>query len=196
MANLLALSELAYNQIFPLPREKTSITLVEFIESAKIEFAASMWIYRQEMIASDGQFQMPSDLLTESEPLPVVDNSIDVSGLKYLSALPGDLWLQNIGGLNCECEYVKSTLNLSQILCDDDSLGDKRPFYIVGKKLKFPKGAHTEKLVITYANTGTGLDPRVIEVNEYIASKVREKLLALYGKRMPVDTTNNNNPDL
>lgn len=196
MANLLSIANLTWLSLFPEPRDKTATTLEEMIASAKVEYAASMWLYRQQMLQLDGFFQMPSDLLTESDPLPVVNDSVDVSKLKYLGSLPGDLWLQNIGGLGCECEYVKSTINLSQLLCDDDSLPEsKKTFYIVGKKIKFPKGTHAKELVIIYANTGTSLDENTIEVNEYVASKVREKLIALYGKRMPVDDTNNNNPD-
>lgn len=196
MANLLEIAELAYNQIFPIPRSKTAIALQEFIATAKYEYAAAMWIYRQEQIATDGSFQMPSDLLTESEPLDVVNNQIDVSKLKYLSSLPGDLWLQNLGGLECECRYVKTTINLAQIFRGDDSMDNNDyPFYVVGKKIKLPKGSHKNKLPIIYANMGTGLNPRLVEVNEYVASKVREKLMQLYGKRLPVDITNNNNPD-
>lgn len=195
MANLLEISELTFRSIFPVPNEKTAITKEEFIATAKTEYAAAMWIYRQEQIATDGFFQMPSDLLSEAE-LDVVDNAIDISKLNYLSALPNDLWLQNLGGENCGCKYVKTTLNLSQLLCDDDSLSESdHLFYIVGKKIKFKKEPHAKKLSIIYANTGTDLDERRIEVNEYVASKVRTKLLQLYGAKIPTDVTNNNNPN-
>lgn len=196
MANLLEIAELAYNQIFPLPRDKNAIALEEFIATAKIEYAAAMWIYRQEQISNDGSFEMPSDLLTESEPLDVVNNEIDISSLNYLSSLPNDLWLQNIGGLGCECTYIKTTIRLSQILCEDDSIPESsKPYLIVGKKIKFPKGTHAKSVAIIYANNGTGIDPRVIECNEYVGSKVREKLMGLYGKKLPADTTNNQNVD-
>lgn len=195
MANLLEIAELAYNIIYPIPRDKNAINLEEFISTAKNEYAASMWIYRQEQIATDGAFQMPSDLLTETE-LDVVNNEINLSGLDYLSALPGDLWLQDLGGLNCGCKYVKTTLNLVKILCKDNSMDDSTHlYYIVGKKIKFVKPPHKTPLQITYANTGLKLDEREIEVNEYVASKVSDKLLQRYGKRLPVDTTNNQNPD-
>lgn len=196
MANLLSIAELAFNQVYPLPRDKTTIDLEEFIETARNEYAAAMWIYRQEQIGTDGQFQIPSDLLTETE-LDVVDKTIDLSKLDYLSALPNDLWLQNIGGLNCECKYIKTNINLAQILCDDDSQDDSSHlYYIVGKKIKFLKEPHKKTLSITYANTGTNLDERSIEVNEYVAAKVRMKLMQLYGQRVPTDDTNNQNPNL
>lgn len=191
MANLLEISELAYSQIFPIPRDKSAINIAEFITTAKHEYAAAMWIYRHEQISNDGMFQMPSDLLSEVE-LDVVNNEIDISKLNYLSALPNDLWLQNLGGLGCECTYIKTTLNLAQILCNDDSADDSaHKFYVIGKKIKFLKKPHKSKLPIIYANTGTDLNEREIEVNDYVASKVRIKLGQLYGKRNPSDETNN-----
>lgn len=196
MANLLSIAELFWRSMNPQARSKTGVTREEVISTAKNEYAAAMWIYRQEQIASDGSFDMPSDLLTESPPMEVKNDEIDISSLKYLSALPGNLWLQNVGGLNCDCRYVKSTLNLSQILCDDDSLPENHlPYYVLGKKIKFPKGTHKKELPIVYANTGTGLDPDVIEVNEYVASKVRLKLMQLYGQEKQVDDTNNQTPN-
>lgn len=194
MASLNEIAQLCYDIIFPLPRGKNSIDIEDFKATSKVQYAAAMWIYRQELLNTDGQFQMPSDLLSESDPLPVVDDSVDVSGLNYLSALPNDLWLQNIGGLGCDCKYVKSTLNLSQVLCGDDSLGNEKPYYIIGKKIKFPEGADAKTLVITYANMGNSIDDDV-EVNEYIGAKVQEKLLAIYGKKLPADETNNNAVD-
>jgi hypothetical protein len=189
MANLLAIADLAWRSIYPNPREKTAITKEEFIATAKNEYAAAMWLFRLEQIATEGWFDMGSGLLTETEDLEVVDNKIDISKLKYLSVLPGDLWLQNVGGLNCECQYVKTTLNLTQLLCDDD-LGI-RTVRVQGKFLVFDKGTHEKKLKIIYANTGLDLDAEYIEVDDYVASKVRMKLLQLYGNKQPVDETNN-----
>jgi hypothetical protein len=191
MASLNEISQLCYDQIFPLPRGKNAIDIEEFKANARLEYANSMWIYRMEILSAEGQFQMPSDLLTESDPLPVVNNEIDISELKYLSALPNDLWLQNIGGHNCECNYIKTNINLNQILCDDDSIGNDKIYYIVGKKIKFPRGTHSKNISIIYANNGSDIDDD-IEVNEYVGAKVRDKLLSIYGKSLPVDETNNN----
>lgn len=193
MANLKEVAEIAWRIIFPIPNDKTANTLEEFEAQARIQYSSSMWLYRAEMLLLDGFFFMPSFLLTETE-LEVVDKTIDVSKLDALTSLPNDLWVQNVGGLNCECNYVKTTLSLSQLLCDDDSMSDSdHLYYIVGKKIKFIKEPHKNILPITYANMGTSLDIRNIEVSDYIASKVMDKLLQLYGKRMPADDTNNQN---
>lgn len=191
MASLNEIVQTVYDFVFPIPRAKNAIDIEDFKAVARVEYASAMWIYRQQMIASDGQFQMPSDLLTETE-LPVTNDEVDVSSLQYLSALPNDLWLQGLGGINCECEYVKTTRNLAQILCDDDSLGGgKRRFYIVGKKIKFPDGVHDKNITITYANNGNSVNDDV-EVNEYVGAKVRDKLLQIYTNKIPADETNNN----
>ncbi len=194
MASLNEISQLVYDQVFPLPRGKNSIDIEDFKAAARIEYAAAMWIYRQEQISSDGYFQMPSDLLTEIE-LPVNNNEIDLSELQYLSALPNDLWLQNLGGVNCDCKYLKTTFNLAQILCDDDSADSgTHYYYIIGKKIKFIKKPHANKLPLTYANNGDGVSDDV-EVNEYVGVKVKDKLIAIYGRKLPVDITQDQNPN-
>lgn len=197
MANLLEIAELTYRQIFPNPREKTAITLEEFVATAKVEYAAAMWIYHYEMINVDGFFQMPSDLISETE-LDVENKRIDVSSLKYLASLPGDLWIQSLGTDECDCKLIKTTIALWNTLCDDDSLPDNvYPYYLSGKSILFPKGVprSVKKMKILYASMGNDLDENMIEVNDYIASKVRDKLGAIYGKRVPADTTNNQNTD-
>lgn len=196
MENLLSICELAYRQMFPVPRDKTSITLEEFIATGKTEYAASMWIYRQELISTEGIFDMPSELISEVE-FDVVDNEIDLKDITYLSSLPGDIWLQNVGGFNCECKYIKTTLNMMQLFGEDDDTKEPNSYlyYIQGKKIKFPNGTHKKKLPVIYANMGEGLDSEMIEVNAFVASKVRLKLRQLYGEKMPVDNTNDQNTD-
>lgn len=188
MANLNEVAELACRSIFPNP---TSAQLVVFQRTALYEYSAAVWIYSKEMELIEGFFNLPSELLTEKE-MEVKNNEIDLSELNYLNALSNDHWLMDVGGLNCDCRYVKSTLNQEKKLCDDDSIGDAKTYYVVGKKIKFPKGTHKNKIWITYANTGDGLDAAHVEVNDYIASKVREKLHQLYGNRYPEDKTINN----
>lgn len=195
MANLLSVAELTWRSIYPEPRERTAITLEEFVATAKMEYATAMWLYRQEQIALEGWFDFTSGLLTEAE-IEVVEGVADISSLKFLSVLPGEIWLQNVGGA-CECRYIKTTMNLHQLLCDDDSLSETDYlYYVQGKKIKFPKGTHKKTLPIVYANTGIDLDAEGIEVDDYVASKVRTKLLQLYGGRVPEDVTNNQNPNL
>jgi hypothetical protein len=188
MANLLAIAELECRRIFPNP---TPAQIAQFVASAKVEYAAAYWVFSKEEEATTGSFEIPSGLLTEVE-LDVVNNEIDVSKLKILNSLSHDRWLQDVGGEDCDCRYVKSSLAMEKKLCDDDSLPNgAKPFYVTGKKIKFPKGTHADTLKIVYANMGEGVDPRHIECNEYIASQVRMKLKQLYDNKFPEDKTIN-----
>jgi len=138
---------------------------------------------------------MPADLSTQAE-LPVVDNEMDISELDIMSRLPNDLWLQNIGGILCDCTYVKSNINQTQLLKDDDSLPEAyKPYLIVGKKIIFPKGVHKTPLSIIYANSGNSIDDD-IEVMPEIGAIVRTRLVEIYGGRIGgTDKTNNTNPN-
>lgn len=193
--NLYEIAELSFNQIFPKSGGKAPVDLVEFQRTAYGEFALqSLLMARQESL-EEGYFEVPSYLLTSVEK-EVVDNEMDISDLKYFKSLPMEVWLQNIGGANCHCKYVKSSLNLTQLLCDDDSLDDEaKPYYPLGKKLIFPKGTHASTLTLIYANMGEGLDG-TIEVDEAIGAIIRERLASIYlGKLSPADVTNNQNPN-
>lgn len=193
MASLQEVCELSWRQMFPNPGDETSITKEEFIATGKYE-----WAY-QTLLASwgerqlDGYWEVPSYLSKEVE-LEVVNNEIDISGLKTFKSLPKEAWLQNIGGMNCGCSYVKSTLNLTQLMCEDDSLPDTtKTYYIQGRKIKFPQGVHKSPLPITYATMGADVDGS-IQIDEAIASLVRQRLNEIYlGKIPPSDTTNNSN---
>lgn len=194
--NLLSIAELAWRQVFPNPGDESAITREEFIETAIGEYAYQMLLFYWKVIADEGYFIFPSNLLTEVS-LPVVNNTIDLSGLKVFRGLPSDLWLQNVGGIGCECEYVKSSINMSQLLCDDDAAPDDTRTYIpIGKQLKFPQGTHTTPLTIIYANQGEGLDADTIEVDDAIGAIVRVRLIEIYaGKTGKEDTTNNSNSE-
>lgn len=193
--NLLMIAELAWNQINPIPSAQAKIKKEEVIETAKAEYAYQMWKLSKEEKAQEGFFNVPSYLITESEPLPVINNEIDISKLNILRSLTDDTWLLNMGGYDCECEYVRSTFNSVKLLCDDDSQTDRK--YIVMKdKIRFPFGAHADSLRIIYANNGADIED-VIEVDEAIGAIVRARLLELYlGKVAPEDKTNNNNPNM
>lgn len=188
---LKAIAELAWRQMSPNPSDEVAITKEEFIASAKTLYAYEMWLFSKTEKRDEGMFELPTEILTESEPLPVVDDAIDISGLKILRAFAGDIWLQNIGGLTCTCKYVKSTVNRSQLLCGDDSLGNgARTYYIIKDKIYFPKGAHAKALSIIYADMGT-IDDNV-EVSAGIGAIIRQKLVDLYiGKTGKEDETNN-----
>lgn len=128
--------------------------------------------------------------------MEVVDSVMDLSGLKIMRSLPFETWLQAVGDIDCDCRYVRSTLNLSQILCDDDSLSDSYvPYYAVGKKIKFTKKVHKSPLKIIYANSGESIDGN-IEVDDAVGGMVRRSLVELYGGRVgKEDKTNNTSSD-
>ncbi len=188
------IAELSFRQVFPNPGDETRIKKEEFISTARSIYAFEMWKMQMAEKALEGWFNIPSYLMTE-ETLDVVNNEIDISKLKILRSLTGDVWLQNIGGLTCECEYVRSTVNHTMLLCDDDSLPE-RTYIVVGNKIKFPKGVHTDKLPIIYANNGSKVDEN-IEIDDAVAGIVRVRLVELYlGKTGVDDRTNNSNSNM
>lgn len=193
--NLYEIAQLSFDQIFPKAGGKAPVDLMEFQRTAINEFAYQSLLMAWKEKADEGYFDIPSYLLTEVEK-EVIDNEIDISDLKYFKSLPMQVWLVNIGGVNCHCKYVKSDVNLSALLCEDDSLDDAaRTYYPLGKKIVFPKGAHTSPLKIIYANIGQNIDGK-LEVDEAIGSLVRERLNTLYlGKLPQADITNQQNPN-
>lgn len=195
MSNLLEVCELAWRQLFPAGSDETKIKKEEFIASGRSEFAYQLWLKILADKREDGAVEIPSYLLVEKE-LEIVNNVMDISGLKIMRSIPWETWLQKIGPMDCECRYVKSTLNLSQVLCDDDSLADgDKTFYAVGKKIKFPLGVHKSPLPITYVSAGEKIEDTV-EVDDAIAGLVRRTLIELYaGKIGAEDKTNNTNSD-
>lgn len=197
MANLLEIANVAWEMQFPLATDETAISLQSYIATAKGEYAYQFLLWYWKERATEGVFNIPGNLSSQSDPLPVVDNEMDISSLDILSRLPNDLWLQHIGALTSECKYVKSNINQTQLLQDDDSLPDDyRTYLIIGKKIVFPKGVHTNPITIIYANSGKDVDDN-IEVDDAIGSLVRQKLNDIYlGKIMPVDKTNNTNPNI
>lgn len=195
MSNLLEIAETVFRQVYPNPTDETKTKLGEIISSAKGEYAYQLWMKLMAERREEGYFEVPSYLLTEKE-LDVVSNEIDLTGLQIMRSLPSEIFLQQVGGINCDCLYVKSTLNLAQVLCDDDSLPDSaKIYYVVGKKIKFPKGTHKTPLPIIYANGGEKVDD-MIEVDSVVGGIVRRTLLDLYlGKVGKEDKTNNSSGD-
>ena len=191
--NINEVAELVRRQLQPTSGGGTTIHLEQFKSSAKAEFAYQtlLMIWREKR--EEGYYTVPGYLLTEVEK-DIVNNEMDISDLEYFKTLPNEVWLQDIGGLNCGCKYVKSTVNHSKLLSEDDSLDDgTRTFYLEGKKIKFPQGTHKNKLKIIYADKGGDLDGN-IDVDDAIAALVRERLVGLYGGKIGVnDETNNEN---
>lgn len=193
MANLLEIANVAWLQLYPLGSGRAPVTKEEFISTAKTEFAYQQLLMAWQEKAVEGFFNVPSYLTTEVE-LEVKDDEMDISGLDILRSLPQEVWLQNIGGLTCECEYVKTNVNLAQVLCDDDSMGENvRTYLVVGKKIRFPMGVHKTPLTLMYANSGKDTDGN-IEVDDAIGGIVRTRLIEIYGGKVGVeDDTNNSN---
>lgn len=192
MATLNEVCELVYRVLNPNASAQSDIKKEEVIAQGQIEYASSMWIRAKELEATEGFFEVPSYLLTEKE-FDVKDNIIDLTDEPILNSLSNNAAIQDVGGLDCDCRYIKSTLNLEKKLCNDDSIGDTKTYFMVGKKLVFPKGTHKEKLKIIYANNGSDLNGEDVEVDDYVATKVRDKLMQIYGIKVPADHTANSN---
>lgn len=191
--DLRSIAELSYRQIYGDSNDETSLEVEDFIESAKALYATEVMLQAFRERREDGSYNIPSYITKEAE-FDVKDNEIDISSLKILRSVPNEMWLINIGGLTCKCKYVKSTITQSELLCDDDSLpSDIRTYYVVGKNIRFPKGAHAAKLPIIYADNGSDLDDS-IDVEDALGGIVRIKLMELYnGKIGREDKTNNTN---
>lgn len=191
--NLNEIAELVWKQLQPTSGGKTTVSLEEFKSSARSEFAYQTLLLVWKEKRDEGYYSVPGYLLKQTDK-DVVNNEIDISDLQYFKALPNEVWLQDIGGLDCECKYVKSTINHSKLLCEDDSLDDDtRTYFLMGDKIIFPKGTHQKTLSITYADKGGDIDGN-IDVDDAIAALVRERLIGLYGGKIGVnDETNNSN---
>lgn len=176
--------------------DESRVTLEEIIATAQAEYAWQLLqLAWKEKRDEGGSYTVPSEILSEDE-ITVVNNEADIAILPIMRSVPWEQWLGQIGDLTCDCKYIKSTLNLSQILCDDDSMGNVRTYYVVGNKIKFPQGTHSNKLPIIYANDGTSLDSQETFIPDAISALVRERLGVIYlGKVVPADTTNNSNPN-
>lgn len=193
MANLLEIAELAWMQLYPHPQTGAAVTKEEFIATAKTEYAYQMLLMIWKEKRDEGYSEVPG-YMSVSVDKDVVDGKMDISDLEIFRSLPQEAWLQNIGGIECKCKYVKTTVNLAQLLCDDDSLGDDVKTYLVlSKEIIFPLGVHKSPLTIIYANKGKGVDGR-IEVDDAIGGIVRSRLVEIYGgKTGPEDETENEN---
>jgi hypothetical protein len=193
MANLKEIAELAWAQLFPLGGDEVAVDREDFVATAKVEHAYQLWRKIKEDKREYGECDIPSYLLKEVE-LDVKDNQISLEGLNIMRGIDQELWLQDVGGMDCECTYVKSTVNHTKLLCDDDSLpSDQRTFYPMGKKILFPQGTHSDKMKILYAHSGEETDV-YLEVDDVIAGIVRSRLLEIYaGKVGAEDKTNDTN---
>lgn len=191
MAVLQEIAEQVWLQIQPRGSDESATSLEEIISSARTIYSTLIWTAARNERNTEGFYDVPSYLLTEVEK-EVVNNEMDISDIKALKSLPNESWLLNVGGLACECDYIKSTVNRTALLCDDETFDELKTYYIVGNKIKFPKGVHKPSLPILYANNGSTTDP-LIYIDESIAGLLRDKLQDAYNiqKIGREDVTNN-----
>lgn len=184
MGSLQSYAELAYRQVYPNPNDETNITLVEFIETAKGEYAYGVWEQNRADNYQMGENNIPPTLLTNIE-LTVDGKIADISHIKAMRSLPNNTWIQQIGEFDCDgCKYIIMDLNKYKLLCDDDSINEFQKIVIpVGKTLRFPNGTFEQdgKVQMIFANLGTDLDEE-LEIDDAIGSMVRRKLVDIYLK--------------
>lgn len=189
--DLQSIAQVVYDQIYGNNTAQNAIKVEHFIEVAKSRYAYEMWLQSKTLGRAEGEWEIPSAILRDGE-IEVKDNEADISALNIFRSFEGDLWIQNIGGLDCECDYIKQSVNLNQMLCDDEYLQGKWPFVVVGKKIKFPKGSHSKTLPIIYASNGTDIENE-IEVDDAIGDLVGDYLFKRFSGKLPVDRTNDSN---
>lgn len=195
MENLLQIVQSVFDQVSN-DSDESPITREAMLVDAKAEYAFQMQLLYWAEKQREGFCEIPSFLLTEVE-LPVEDNKIDISSLNVFNAFSADSFIQNIGGLTCECNYVKSSVNRRQLLCGFESIDDSvRPYVPIGTKIEFPEGTHAKTIKIIYVNKGERVDDQLL-IDDRVASLIRDKLQNIYlGKIPSKDETNNTNPNI
>lgn len=195
MSKLKEIAETSWRQVFPNPSDEAAVTVEEFITTAISEYAYQMLLMYWKEKREEGFFDIPSNLLSSTK-LDVKDNRADISQLGIFRGFPSDIWLQNVGGIGCKCKYVKTTVNMAQLSCGDDSLPDEaRTFLPLGQEIIFPQGVHENPITIVYTNMGENVDGD-IEIDDAIAAIVRTRLNEIYlGKIPKEDVTNNSSSD-
>jgi hypothetical protein len=188
--NLKSICQVNYDAIFPNATAQTSVKVEHLIEEAKSRYALELFIQSKEGKRNDGEWEVPSVLWREAY-LDVVENVADISGLNIFRSFEGDTWVGNVGGIGSDCQYVRHSVNLSNIL-DDDYLGNAKPYLPVGKAIKFPKGAHGAKVSIVYASNGEDIDDE-IQIDDAIGALVSDYIYKKFSGKFPEDRTANSN---
>jgi hypothetical protein len=194
MASLFEICQQVYDSVYPNASIQTSVKVDHLIVESKVRYAYEMWLQSKISAREDGGWEVPSVLLQDAT-IEVKDNEADISALNIFRSFEGDVWIQSIGGMDCECSYMKQSVNISKMLCDDEYLGNSKPYIIVGKKIKFPKGTHEKSLPIVYASNGEGIDGD-IEVDDAIGALVSDYLWKRFTNRLPEDRTQNSNSNV
>lgn len=193
-----SIAELAHRQIFPDDADDAPITLVEFIETAKAEYAYQLWVMNRQEWQQEGENNIPPNLLSETT-LTVINKQVDISKLEALRSLPQNTWIQNLGGFDCgDCRYVLMDINKWKILCDDESRTPQvKAAIVVGKTIRFPDGTFDAKgqVSMIFANMGGDVDTDM-QIDDAVGGIVRRTLIDIYSKKSPTDSTNNSNPNI
>lgn len=194
MADLKEIAEVAYRQIFQNATAATSIKKEDFLSIARHRYAYEMFLMSKDLERLDGVFEIPTALLRKAD-LTVINGQIDISQLKIFRSFQGDLWLGRVGTGECDCSYVKHSVNISNILCDTDYHGNSKPFVVIGDTIEFPQGTFAKTVPIIYASNGADVNGS-IEVDDAVGDRVSEYLWKRYSNRLPEDRTNNANTNI
>lgn len=193
MASLNSIAEQAYSIVFPQSDDETALPKELFEEASRTEYAWQVQLMYWKSKRDDGEYDLPSHLLREVE-LDVKDNKVDLCNLNVFRSFSSDIWLQQVGEIG-ECKYIRHTVNLSNLLVDEEDRGNQYKTYIpIGDKLKFPDGVYKSPITIIYASKGEDLEGDTI-VDDVIGNIVLDRLVEKFsGKSNLVDVTNNTNP--
>lgn len=189
MSDLNSIAQINYDVIYPNASAQTSVKVEHFIEEAKSRYAWELFRISKEEKRADGWWEIPSVLWREAD-IEVVDGKADISALSIFRSFEGDTWIGMIGGEGCGCSYTRQSVNISQMLCEEDYWGNSKPYYVVGQTIRFPGGAHKDTLPIVYASNGEDLQGN-IEVDDAIGALVSEYLYKKFSGKFPEDRTAN-----
>lgn len=191
MSDLLSICQVSYDEVYPNATAQTAIKVEHFIEAGKSKYAFELWRISKEEKRSEGEWDIPSMLLRESE-IEVIENTADISNLKIFRSLQGDTWIQSLGGFDSDCTYIRQTINVSRMLLDDEYLGNSKPYTVIGDSIKFPKGTHSKKIPIIYASNGQDLEDKVL-IDDAIGEIVGIYLVQRFSNKLPADRSADSN---
>jgi len=194
MASLKEIAAIAYDQVYPNADQNAAIQVEHFIQTALTRYAFELFLTSKELKRVDGEWEIPDVLLREAT-LNIENNEADLSGLKIFTSFDGGKWISMVGDFGCDCGYIKHSVNLANILCNDEYDGNKKTYVPIGRKLKFPKGVHGNTVPIIYASSGEDVDGD-IEVDDAIGDRVGEYLWKRFSGRIPEDRTQNSNTNV
>lgn len=197
MPTLEAIARGVHTIIYPSQNDETPIPFGVFLSAAKTHYAYRVWELNRADVRSEGENNIPTSLLSVGS-LVVKEKIADISKLQAMTSLPGNTWIQSLGGFECgDCSYDIMDMNKWKLLCDDKSRkeGDKAVI-VVGNTLRFVEGIFddNEEVEIVYANMGQGVDGKT-DIDQALGALVRRDLLNDFSKRNPLDKTNDSNGD-